>query len=66
MASRLPTIPAEPADAAAWLAIPQQHLLQLTAGEVFHDDIGEITAWREAFEWYPPMSGGGCWRASGT
>lgn len=53
MASRLPTIPAESADAAAWLAIPQQHLLQLAAGEVFHDDIGEITAWREAFEWYP-------------
>lgn len=53
MATRLPTIPTAPSDHAAWLAIPQQHLRQLTAGGVFHDDLQELTALREAFAWYP-------------
>lgn len=50
---RLPTIPRHDPDLAAWLAIPQQHLLQLTAGEVFHDDEGRLAELRETFRWYP-------------
>ncbi|WP_114853341.1 DUF4037 domain-containing protein [Brachybacterium sp. YJGR34] len=53
MAARLPTIPMAPADAADWLAMPQQHLRQLLAGPVLHDDIGELTALRGALAWYP-------------
>ncbi|HEY9289959.1 MAG TPA: DUF4037 domain-containing protein [Microlunatus sp.] len=49
----LPTIPFDGPDTAAWLAVPQQHLLQLTAGEVFHDDLGQLTNLRQTFRWYP-------------
>ena len=37
----------------AWLSTPQQRLLEVTAGAVFHDDEGELTATREALAWYP-------------
>lgn len=37
----------------AWLSTPQQALLELTAGAVFHDDLGELAAAREALAWYP-------------
>ncbi|MGI8867559.1 MAG: DUF4037 domain-containing protein [Mycobacteriales bacterium] len=50
---KLPTIPFTNPDTAAWLATPQQHLLQLTSGEVFHDDNGVLTRLREAYQWYP-------------
>ncbi|WP_037065341.1 DUF4037 domain-containing protein [Pseudonocardia acaciae] len=36
-----------------WLAVPQQHLLQVTAGEVFTDEIGELTGVRDALAHYP-------------
>ena len=36
-----------------WLSTPQQLLLGVTAGAVFHDDLGELTAVREALAWYP-------------
>lgn len=36
-----------------WLAMPQQHLLQFTAGEVFRDDLGELTEMRRRFSQYP-------------
>lgn len=36
-----------------WLSIPQQHLLQFTAGAVFHDDLGELTRMRKRLAWYP-------------
>jgi hypothetical protein len=39
--------------AAAWLALPQQRLLQVTQGRVFHDDTGDLTAIRCLLEWYP-------------
>lgn len=52
LATKLPTIPSDP-DVAAWLAAPQQHLLQLTAGAVFHDDLGLITRLRTTYRWYP-------------
>jgi hypothetical protein len=38
---------------AAWLALPQQSLLQVTAGEVFHDDTGELHRVRRMLAWYP-------------
>ena len=36
-----------------WLSTPQEILLELTAGVVFHDDLGELAAMREALAWYP-------------
>lgn len=40
-------------DAAAWLGTPQQQLLHVTAGRVFHDDTGELTRLRDLLRWYP-------------
>ncbi len=39
--------------AADWLVTPSQQLLELTAGEVFADAIGELTRVRELLSWYP-------------
>lgn len=50
---KLPTISLVDPDPAAWLATPQQHLLQLTAGAVFHDDLGTISRLRSSYQWYP-------------
>jgi hypothetical protein len=36
-----------------WLMMPQQQLLHVTAGEVFHDDTGELTDVRGSLAWYP-------------
>ena len=36
-----------------WLVTPSQALLEITAGEVFADPIGELTSMRRALEWYP-------------
>lgn len=38
---------------AAWLALPQQALLQVTAGAVFHDDTGALHRLRDLLSWYP-------------
>lgn len=35
-----------------WLLFPQQRLLETTAGNIFHDDLGLATA-RSRFAWYP-------------
>ena len=35
-----------------WLVTPSQRLLEITAGEVFADPVGELTAVREVLEWY--------------
>lgn len=40
-------------DARDWLVTPSQRLLELTAGAVFADEVGELTAAREALAWYP-------------
>jgi len=40
-------------DAAAWVMLPEQALLEVTAGEIFRDDTGEITAARARLAWYP-------------
>jgi hypothetical protein len=36
-----------------WLAIPQQALLETTAGDVFHDGLGELAPVRDRLRWYP-------------
>jgi hypothetical protein len=38
---------------AKWLTIPQQHLLQFTAGAVFRDDPGKLQDIRKQLSWYP-------------
>jgi hypothetical protein len=38
---------------ADWLAAPSQLLLEATAGAVFEDATGELTAARERLRWYP-------------
>jgi hypothetical protein len=40
-------------ETADWLGTPSQRLLSVTAGGVFADPIGELTAVREALAWYP-------------
>lgn len=42
----------EPADA-KWFAVPEQALLEFTAGEVFHDEAGTLTRARQAVACYP-------------
>jgi hypothetical protein len=36
-----------------WLTTPQQLLLEITRGPVFHDGLGELEALRAALAWYP-------------
>lgn len=36
-----------------WLSFPQQHLLQFVAGEIFNDDLGELSHARGILSWYP-------------
>lgn len=43
----------QPLTVADWLTFPGQKLRAITAGAVYHDGIGEITAQRERLAWYP-------------
>jgi hypothetical protein len=36
-----------------WLATPQQLLLEVMSGAVFHDELGELGRTREQLRWYP-------------
>ncbi|MDX3247711.1 DUF4037 domain-containing protein [Streptomyces sp. ME18-1-4] len=36
-----------------WLSAPQQRLAEATGGDVFHDDLGALTALRRRLAWYP-------------
>lgn len=36
-----------------WLTIPEQKLLEVTSGKVFHDDSGELTKVRTELSYYP-------------
>lgn len=45
--------PARGVDLMDWLLTPTQSLLSVTAGAVFHDAPGELTAVRERLAWYP-------------
>lgn len=40
-------------DVPMWLTVTEQQLLELTAGPLFRDDVGEVTPAREALAWYP-------------
>jgi hypothetical protein len=40
----------EPGD---WLSFPEQKLLEVTAGEVYHDGLGTLTEWRQRLSYYP-------------
>jgi uncharacterized protein DUF4037 len=53
LTTRLGVDPRAGLDHAAWLGLPQQHLLQLTGGDVFRDDDGELTRVRSLLRWYP-------------
>lgn len=45
--------PGDPRSATTWLALPTQRLVELTAGAVFHDGAGLLTAARQSLAWYP-------------
>jgi hypothetical protein len=45
--------PRDGMNAGDWLLLPQQQVLQVTAGAVFHDEDGELTAVRAQLAWYP-------------
>ena len=36
-----------------WLVLPQQRLLELTSGEVYHDGLGELEKMRTRLKYYP-------------
>ena len=36
-----------------WLTTPQQLLLEVTGGDIFHDGTGELEPLRQALAWYP-------------
>lgn len=40
-------------DAATWITMPEHHLLEVTAGRIFHNGFGEITQVRRELAWYP-------------
>ena len=50
---RLGVEPGEGMRTVDWLAMPQQKLLEVTAGAVFHDDTGDLTRARRMLAWYP-------------
>ena len=51
--SRLAIAPDEPRDNLGWLGLAEQRLLTVTAGAVFHDDDGRLTAVRERLARFP-------------
>jgi hypothetical protein len=51
--SRLGLYPNEDLRPADWLTLPQQRLLELTAGAVWHDGLGELEPLRARLAYYP-------------
>jgi Domain of unknown function (DUF4037) len=45
--------PTSPATQLDWLSTSWQRLREFTAGRVFHDSLGELTAARDCLAWYP-------------
>ena len=45
--------PDQPLTAADWLTFPSQRLRSITAGAVYHDGVGELTALRTKLAFYP-------------
>jgi hypothetical protein len=52
-ARQLGFLPRSPVTLLDWLATPTQLLLEQTAGAVYRDDLGAVTAARAALAWYP-------------
>ncbi|GLX70668.1 DUF4037 domain-containing protein [Paenibacillus glycanilyticus] len=52
-----------------WLTFPSQSLLEITRGEVYRDDHGQLSALRKQFEYYPSdiwlYLMGSCWQRIG-
>jgi hypothetical protein len=53
LTARLGVDPRNGMHARDWLAIPTQLLLEVTAGAVFHDGLGQLGPIRTALAWYP-------------
>ncbi len=53
VAARLGVDPCAEMRPADWLSVPEQTLLELTAGAVYHDGPGELTALRAKLAFYP-------------
>jgi hypothetical protein len=53
LASHLGFDPRRGISAGDWLGTPQQILLEVTSGPVFHDGLGELEPLRAALAWYP-------------
>lgn len=51
--SRLGVDPRDGLDPVTWLGLTGQSILEVVAGEVFHDSAGELSAVLEALRWYP-------------
>lgn len=45
--------PQQPLKPVQWLLMPQQALLEVTEGRVFHDGLGELNPIRTKLAWYP-------------
>jgi hypothetical protein len=43
----------QPITPSTWLTIPQQRLLTVRAGRIYHDGLGTLTGIRQQFNWYP-------------
>lgn len=50
---RLEFDPSRKINVTDWLTFPQQRLLELVSGKVFHDGLGELQKAREKFKYYP-------------
>jgi hypothetical protein len=51
--SRLGVDPRDGLDPVTWLSLTGQGILEVIAGEVFHDSAGDLRAVRESLRWYP-------------
>ena len=40
-------------DVIDWISVPENHLLMMTAGRVFHDGLGQLEPIREKLDYYP-------------
>ena len=51
--ARLGFDPAKKIDVIDWLSVPQQRLLEVVRGEVYHDGLGKLRKIQEKLEFYP-------------
>ena len=62
--ARLKFDPAKKIEVTDWLTFPQQRLLEVVSGKVYHDGLGELQKIRAKLEFYP-KDGYICWQRSG-